>query len=79
MYEKHTVFVTATTGLAACSIGGTTVQQFAGILHYILYVYYNFIDFLFILYLCFYMTFLFFSYFYSYFYSCSCPYNFDNL
>lgn len=50
MYEKHTVFVTATTGLAACSIGGTTVQQFAGILHYILYVYYNFIDFLFILY-----------------------------
>ena len=29
-YGRHTVFVTATTGLAACAIGGTTVQQFAG-------------------------------------------------
>ena len=29
-YGKHTVYVTATTGLAACAIGGTTVQQFAG-------------------------------------------------
>lgn len=29
-HGKHTVFVTATTGLAACAVGGTTVHQFAG-------------------------------------------------
>ena len=31
IHGQHTVFVTATTGLAACAIGGITVQQFAGI------------------------------------------------
>ena len=30
-HGQHTVFVTATTGLAACAIGGITVHQFAGI------------------------------------------------
>jgi thymidine kinase len=30
-HGKHTVFITATTGLAACAISGTTVHQFAGI------------------------------------------------
>ena len=29
-HSKEEVFVTATTGLAACAIGGTTVHQFAG-------------------------------------------------
>ena len=29
-YGRTAVFVTATTGLAACAIGGTTVHQFAG-------------------------------------------------
>jgi hypothetical protein len=29
-HGKNTVFVTATTGLAACAVGGTTVHQFAG-------------------------------------------------
>eukprot|EP01041_Mallomonas_annulata_P002550 gene2550-4979_t len=32
-YGKDKVFVTATTGLAACAIGGTTIHQFAGIGH----------------------------------------------
>lgn len=34
LIEKHgkgTVYVTATTGLAACAIGGTTIHQFAGL------------------------------------------------
>ena len=30
-HGKGTVFVTATTGLAACAIGGTTIHQFAGL------------------------------------------------
>ena len=30
-YQADQVFVTATTGLAACNIGGTTVHQFAGV------------------------------------------------
>ena len=30
-HGQHAVFVTATTGLAACAIGGMTVHQFAGI------------------------------------------------
>lgn len=30
LHGKNTVFVTATTGLAACAVGGTTVHQFAG-------------------------------------------------
>ena len=30
-HGQHTVFVTATTGLAACAIGGITIHQFAGI------------------------------------------------
>ena len=29
-HGRSAVFVTATTGLAACAIGGTTVHQFAG-------------------------------------------------
>ena len=29
-YDSHSVFITATTGLAACSLGGTTVHQFGG-------------------------------------------------
>ena len=29
--RPHSVFVTATTGLAACSVGGVTVHQFAGL------------------------------------------------
>ena len=31
MYRPECVFVTASTGLAACSIGGTTIHSFAGI------------------------------------------------
>lgn len=31
LYGKERVFVTATTGLAACAVGGTTIHQFAGI------------------------------------------------
>ena len=37
-HGKHTVYVTATTGLAACAIGGTTVQQFAGMLYFMMRV-----------------------------------------
>ena len=31
MLPRATTFVTATTGLAACHIGGTTINSFAGI------------------------------------------------